>query len=111
MHYRNFPAAVCPPSGRCPIDRRHLGQAATALALATLLPRPAPAATSGLVVIGREGWLFPLWDATSHFNAGALHAATPVMNEAVALLKVAGIEVAQAVVPAKARLYREFLPD
>ena len=33
------------------------------------------------------------------------------MNEAAATLKAAGIEVLQAVVPGKARLYRQFLPD
>ncbi|MFC7474519.1 hypothetical protein ACFQS7_09155 [Dankookia sp. GCM10030260] len=99
-----------PTDGSAP-GRRPLGLAAAALALAGLLPRPARAAISGLVVIGRDGWLFPLWDATSRFDAGALNAATPVMNEAAATLKAAGIEVVQAVVPAKARLYRQFLPD
>ncbi|MFZ4409307.1 MAG: alginate O-acetyltransferase AlgX-related protein [Paracraurococcus sp.] len=95
-----------------PVRRRQaFGLAAGALAFGGLLARPAAAATSGLVVIGKDGWLFPLWDATSRFDAGALHAATPLMNDTVTVLKGAGIEVVQAVLPAKSRLYRQFLPD
>ena len=107
-----------PPMSRCKTPnalptsgRRALAMTLGGLALSAALPRPGSAAVSGLVVIGKEGWLFPLWDATSRFDPGALHAATPVMNETAATLKAAGIEVVQAVVPGKARLYRQFLPD
>ena len=68
-----------------PVRRRQaFGLAAGALAFGGLLARPAAAATSGLVVIGKDGWLFPLWDATSRFDAGALHAATKASKPSTA---------------------------
>ena len=92
------------------LARRALLGAAICPALAGGLACPAGAATSGLAVIGRDGWLFPLWDVSARFEPAALLSATQVMNEAAAALKAAGIAVAIALIPSKARTYRQFLP-
>jgi alginate O-acetyltransferase complex protein AlgJ len=73
--------------------------------------RPAQAATAGLTVIGKDGWLFPLWDAMSRFDQQQLRSTIEVVNEAVGAIRAAGINVAVALFPSKARIYRQYLPD
>lgn len=94
-----------------PLQRRALLAGIGGLGLASSLPRPAPAAASGLAVIGKDGWLFPLWDATARLDPTALRNVTQLIHEACSVLKAAGIETAIALVPSKVRTYRQFLPD
>jgi hypothetical protein len=92
------------------LPRRALLAGAGALALSDPRGGTAVAATSGLAVIGQDGWLFPLWDATSRFDQQQLRTTAQVMNEAIAALKAKGTEVVVAMVPSKARTYRQHLP-
>ncbi len=80
-------------------------------ALAVTLSRPARAAIMGVVVVGKDGWLFPVWDEVRTVDPQRIHKVTQVINEAVAILKRAGIETVISLTPAKSRVYREFLPD
>jgi alginate O-acetyltransferase complex protein AlgJ len=72
---------------------------------------PGRAETAGLTVIGKDGWLFPLWEVSSRVDPQALRAVSQLLGEAVGLFKAAGIEVVIALVPAKSRVYRQYLPD
>ncbi len=98
----------------CNLDRttrRGFMTGLAAMSLAVPLPghASAPAAT-GLTVVGRDQWLFPLWDVMSRLDQAQLRSVAAVMNEAIGLLRQARIEVVVALVPSKARSYRQFLP-
>jgi alginate O-acetyltransferase complex protein AlgJ len=92
------------------IGRRALlgGIGAGALMLAT--GRPAKADISGLVVIGNNGWLYPIWDEVRRFDAARFQVTTKLVVDAVNLLKKAGIDVVISLTPTKSRIYRENLP-
>jgi len=90
--------------------RRSLLAGSGALALG-IPRRPAEAQTSGLVVIGKEGWLFPLWDVMSRFDERQQHEVTQVLGEATAILRRGGIELVMVMAPAKSRAYRQYLPN
>ncbi len=92
-------------------NRRGFVAQVAAMSLAATLPGHAsePAA-KGLTVVGRDRWLFPLWDVMSHLDQAQLRSVAAVMNEAIGLLRQARIEVVVALVPSKARCYRQFLP-
>ena len=100
-----------PSAARPSLGRRSLVAGVGALALLPQLGRPALAATSGLVVIGKDGWLFPLWDAMSRYDQAQMRPIMLVLNEAIGAVKSAGIEVVIAMIPSKVRTYRQFLPD
>ena len=73
--------------------------------------RPAHATIVNNCVIGRDGWLFAAWDEIRHSEASKVHRVTATLNEAIAALKAAKVEVAVSLTPSKSRIYREFLPD
>src|SRR4051794_31913247 len=91
--------------------RRPLLAGLGGLALGAAVGRPAVAAPSGLAVIGKEGWLFPLWDAMSRYDQALLRTVTQQVTDAAGILKTAGIETVVAMIPSKVRTYRQYLPD
>ena len=106
-----FSTASHAGSGSAPILSRRMalrGFGAGALALAA--GRPAHADIEGLVVVGGDGWLYPVWDEVRRFDMARFTTATKVINEAVAILKKGGIETVISLTPVKSRIYREFLP-
>ncbi len=72
--------------------------------------RPASAEIVDFVVIGKDNWLFAVYDEARHMDMGRLRSVTQNINDAVAVLKKAGIETVISLTPAKSRIYREFLP-
>jgi len=62
-------------------------------------------------VIGKDGWLFWVWDSTRKADVERLRTVTQVIKETVALLKAADIHTVIALTPAKARVYQEYLPN
>lgn len=91
----------------------HLGRRAGLALPAAGLIRPASAqpASQSLAVVGREGWLFPLWDRLDRLDAGALRQVLQMQAEAIGILKRGGIETVILLLPSKGRVYRRFLPD
>ena len=100
-----------PPAAPPPLPRRTL-LAGGPLAL---LPVAAGAAEPSTVikgtVIGKDGWLFLVWDEPRRTNAERMHEVARLVGKAVDILKAAKIETVIVLTPAKARVYREFLPD
>lgn len=72
---------------------------------------PARSAIMNLVAVGKDGWLFPVWDEVRRVDLKRLGGVVEVLNGAVDILKRANIQVVFAVTPVKSRVYREFLPD
>ncbi len=91
--------------------RRFIAPLAGLALTATVSGRANAATTPGLTVVGRDQWLFPLWDVMSHLDRAQLQTVTGLLNEAIGLLRQAHIEVMIAVVPSKARSYRQYLPS
>lgn len=91
--------------------RRALLSGLGGLGLTAALARPAPAAKSNLAVVGKDGWLFPLWDAMSRYDQAAQRGVVQVVADAAGILKSAGIETVVALIPSKCRTYRQYLPD
>lgn len=97
-------------------QRRHI--LACGLASVALYPRlgsaqPAAGASpaTAVVVVGRDGWLFPSWDpAGQRIPAAQLRSICGFMNEAVAVLKAGRMDVMINLIPAKMSVYRQFLP-
>ena len=73
--------------------------------------RPSQAAIVDLVAIGREGWLFPIWDEVRTIELKRVGMVAGVCASAVDMLTKSGIQVTFAVTPAKSRVYRAMLPD
>jgi alginate O-acetyltransferase complex protein AlgJ len=72
---------------------------------------PARAAITGLVAVGREGWLFPIWDEVRSVDLKRVAQVGAVCGAAAELLTKANIQVVFALTPVKSRVYRAFLPD
>ena len=84
------------------------GMGAASLGLSTA--RPAQASIMGLVVVGGDGWLYPVWDEVRNFDQNRFNAAIKAINGAVAIMKRAGIETVISLTPVKSRTYPEFMP-
>ncbi|MCX8134010.1 MAG: hypothetical protein N3D18_08610 [Roseococcus sp.] len=78
-----------------------------------LLPAAARAQAVGptLAVVGREGWLFPLWERFDRLDAATMRQVLEMLAEAVGILKRAGIEPVILLIPSKGRVYRRYLPE
>jgi alginate O-acetyltransferase complex protein AlgJ len=75
-------------------------------------PIEAPrAAIVNLVALGKDGWLFPVWDDVRHADIQKIRGMARFVSDAVGVIKHANIEMAISITPSKARVYREFLPD
>lgn len=92
-----------------PVARR----AALALPMLGAAPVAARAqqAAGSTVIIGRDGWLFPLWDRLDRMDAVALRQVLQMLGEAAGILKQARIDLVFLLLPSKARIYRRFLPE
>jgi alginate O-acetyltransferase complex protein AlgJ len=62
------------------------------------------------VVVGTDGWLFPIFDSLQYVDASLIKTLAAMMDTAAALLQRAQIQTLIAMTPAKSRVYREFLP-
>jgi len=71
----------------------------------------AGAQTVGAAVVGKDGWLFPLWDKVGPLNTPEVRQTTQIMGQAIGILRSAGIATTVALIPSKSRTYRQFLPD
>ena len=71
----------------------------------------ARAAIVDLVAVGRDGWLFPIWDEVRDVDLKRLQPVADICGGAVEALTKANIQVAFAVTPVKSRVYQALLPD
>lgn len=81
------------------------------LPLAGLSPGPAPAQEASLITRGRDGWLFPSWEDIREPNTAELRQVSDLVAEAITLLRGGGIAVGIALIPMRARIYPEKLPE
>ncbi|CAH2602381.1 ALGX domain-containing protein [Rhodovastum atsumiense] len=93
------------------ISRRAVLGGLTAGTIMAGVPGQAGAAIVNLVVVGQDGWLFPIWEEVRRLDPNRIRQTTDLLNGAVEILRRAGIEVAIALLPAKARIYRAALPE
>ena len=88
--------------------RRLLGMCAGTLLAASA---PSQAAVLNGCVVGKDGWLFPIWDRIRLNNNARLRSVTQPLISAAEILKASGIEVVFSITPSKSRVYRHYLPD
>ncbi len=93
------------------IARRAALAGAAAFITGSMLPRPALATIVDFVVVGKEDWLFAIYDEVRHADLSRIKMVTQTINDAVGVMKQAGIETVVALTPAKSRIYRDFLPN
>jgi len=75
---------------------------------------PAPAAAnqdSSIVLIGKDGWLFPAWGSLTDVDAPAIARNTALIADAKRALDAAGVKLEVLVLPDKALFYEDRLPD
>lgn len=83
----------------------------TLLALPLATPAMAQSGRFEPVLVGREGWLFANWETLRPGTLPAVRRTTALLAEGIGLIARAGIQVSVALVPMRARIYPEFLPE
>jgi len=78
-------------------------------------PAPAPAAAqaaeeSAIVIVGKDGWLFPAWGSLSTVDPAAVQASTQLIAEASRRLAARGVRLEVLVLPDKVTFYEDRLP-
>jgi alginate O-acetyltransferase complex protein AlgJ len=76
-----------------------------------LIPGSAHAVIVNLVAIGKDGWLFPIWDEVRRVDLKRIKPVVDVVAQAVEIMNKANIQVVFALTPVKSRVYQEMLPD
>ncbi|CTP84844.1 hypothetical protein XTPLMG730_0918 [Xanthomonas translucens pv. phlei] len=72
------------------------------------VPAPAPTAAaaaaqdSSIVLVGKDGWLFPAWGSLTEVDGAAIERNTASIAEARTALAAAGVELEVLVLPDKA---------
>ena len=89
-----------------------LGIAAPVLAQeAPVLEDPSDTVDSSLVLVGKDGWLFPAWGSLTDVNTTAIAENTALIAEAKRALADVGVELQVLILPGKTRFYEDKLPD
>ena len=86
-------------------------RALLASALAAGAVGTARATIIDLVAVGKDGWLFPIWDEVRRTDLKGIDRAAQTINAAVDILKKGNIQVVLALTPIKSRVYHDYLPD
>lgn len=94
------------PSRRAAL--RSLG--AAALLATPFLPRPAGAEIRGQIVVGKDGWLFGLWEDIRRVNLARSRSTGAFVNRAVGEFRRAGIDMVLTMAPGRFRTYEDMLP-
>jgi len=112
MHLGNLVMALMKNLAQSGAYRRTMLLGFCAAACSAVLSAPAKALQilKG-AVIGKDGWLFLVWDDPRKADYDHIRQVVKVVSDAVAIFKAANIDIVIALTPAKARLYREYLPD
>lgn len=63
------------------------------------------------IIRGRDGWLFAPWDDVQRVDLTNLPRVCQITSQAAQLIRATGVEVTIALVPAKAMLYHDMLPQ
>lgn len=87
---------------------RRLLLAAPALAMAAA-PRPS-SAQAGLVQVGTQGWLFPVWDKVDGLDQNAMRETVQTITAAITALRAGRMDVVICFIPSRKRLMRQYLP-
>lgn len=74
-------------------------------------PAAAAAQDSEIVLVGRDGWLFPAWGSLTEVDTAAVARNTELIADAQRALAAAGITLQVLVLPDKALFYEDKLPD
>lgn len=77
---------------------------------AALAATAASAQQSGLVQVGAQGWLFPVWDKIDGLDQAALRDTVQVITNAVTALRAGRMDVVICLIPSRKRLMRQYMP-
>lgn len=75
-----------------------------------MAPSAAHAVIVNLVAIGKDGWLFPIWDEVRRVDLKRIKPVVDVVAQAVEIMKKANIQIVFALTPVKSRVYQDMLP-
>lgn len=81
------------------------------LAAPALLTAAPSSAQAGLVQIGTQGWLFPVWDKVDGIDQAALRETIQLLANAVTALRGGRMDVVICLIPSRSRMMRQFLPE
>lgn len=101
------------------LSRFHLPLLAALAAVACSAPAlaqvPAAAAArqddSAIVLVGKDGWLFPAWGSLSAVDTKAVDASSQLIADAKAKLAARGVKLELLVLPDKVIFYEDRLPE
>ncbi len=86
------------------------GLGAAAMLASPFLPRPAGAEIRGQIVVGKDGWLFGLWEDIRRINLARSRSTGAFVSQAVGEFRRAGIDLVLTVAPGRFRTYEDMLP-
>jgi len=66
---------------------------------------------SDVVIVGKEGWLFPAWGSLSEVDTTGVQAATALIAETQQALAARGVRLEVLVLPDKVTFYEDRLPE
>ncbi len=66
---------------------------------------------SDVVIVGKEGWLFPAWGSLSEVDTAAVQSSTALIADAKQALAARGIQLEVLVLPDKVTFYEDRLPE
>lgn len=96
---------------KCINSRRGLIAASIAVSAGLMIRNVSAKTVVAGTVVGKQGWLYLVWDDPRHVNFDQITRVTDLIGNAVAIMRAAQINVVIAFTPAKSRVYRSFLPD
>ncbi len=92
------------------LNRRTVLSLAAALAGASLLA-PAARAQENVIIMGKNGWLFPGWESLTDADKPGIEGVIGLIKDARDRLNARNIKLITMVVPLKASFYQDRLPD
>ena len=93
------------------MKRRQFIAAAGVAGLTGFLSNSANAKIQGLLIVGKDDWLFPIWDDVTHTDLKAIDTVCALFDTAIDVLAKAKIQTVMMVTPVKSRVLRDMMPD
>ena len=93
-----------------PSRRQALRGLGAAMLTVPFLHRPASAEIRGQIVVGKDGWLFGLWEDIRRVSLARSRSTGTFVNQAAGEFRRAGIDLVLTVSPGRYRTYKDMLP-
>ena len=92
------------------ISRRHLVGGLGAVAALSATHQARAIAPQVPVIIGKDGWLFSIWDNFGKIDPASLKEVAQTIGAVVSMLRKVNIQTGICLLPSKSRIYADYMP-